>query len=347
MDKPTGDLAALGFKGPTNVERDAGVEDLDPQESASEILQDQGEEEAPVVDSTPGAFIADTAAEEEEDALEADEPEGDEYDQLVARAVSNARKTEEVEDTSAPQAEAFNYAAKLGALEATAQAKIDAVDAKLKEYESRETVVEDTDPEDAALDLSDPRMIKAFQDASDDPAAMAKLVGAVVAHEAQRLSKEQVGPLQAQVESMVESTKSTTEQQELGAAVSAGLQAAFQMGGIEAAIVREYAENEDSSLLVQYLRANVDTPKTQQGIMSAVMTIARAVQRENDLASDSQDEEKPTPKLVGKRGGTVASQRGTQSLKKHRSKPKDGDEELRQSIINARPQSKKLKFMNG
>jgi hypothetical protein len=344
------DMSAFGVK-QTIRERDQGVEDLPTLE---DVVEEQEQEiaetpvEEPVVDveqTETGAFIQPDESEPEEEEAE-EEEEGDEYDAMVRRAVQRSYDNDSPAEPEADETDVVDYARRLGAIEAEATAKIEAAEAKLRAYEeARATPETEEAPEDEALDLSDPRMVQAFQEAAGDPEKLAKLVGAVVTYEAQRLTKAEVGPLKAQVDNITVTREASQAKAQLGAEVSAGLQAAYQMGGIEAALVKEYAENQDNSLIVQYLNANPDTPKTQQGILSSVMTIARAVQRENDAKPDAQDE-KPKPKLVSGNRQTSASQRGTDTIKRQKPKVSDGNDEVRANIRGAKPQSKKLKFMN-
>ena len=347
------DMSAFGIQN-TIRQRDEGAEELPTlDEVVEENLAAEEGEPAPVQeteepeDTNLGTFIEPPAAAPDEP--DTDEGEEDPYAAMVERARQNAAGLEEpvVEETD-DTTDAINYARRLGAIEADATAKIDAANARLQAYEEAKAAPAEPEvaPEDQALDLSDPRMVKAFQEAAGDPEAMAKLVGAVVSHEAKRLTKAEVAPLQTQVDNITATAEVNQGRADLGATVSAGLQAAYSMGGIEAALVKEYADNQDDSMIVAYLRSNPDTPQTQQGILSAVMTIARAVQRENDAAANSPAEDKPTPKLVAGTRVTSASQRGSQTLKKQRSKSSDGDAEVRDNIRGAKPQSKRLKFMN-
>jgi hypothetical protein len=344
------DMSAFGIK-QTIRERDAGAEDLPTLEDVVEEKEQELQQptvEEPVVEveeSETGAFIQPDDSEPVEEETEEEEEEGDEYDAMVRRAVQRSYENDTPKEPE-QETDVVDYARRLGAIEAEATAKIEAAEAKLRAYEeARATPETEEAPEDEALDLSDPRMVQAFQEAAGDPEKLAKLVGAVVTYEAQRLTKAEVGPLKAQVENITATREASQAKAQLGAEVSAGLQAAYQMGGIEAALVKEYAENQDNSLIVQYLNANPDTPKTQQGILSSVMTIARAVQRENDAKPEAQDD-KPKPKLVSGNRQTSASQRGTETIKRQKPKVGDGNEAVRAAIKGARPQSKKLKFMN-
>ena len=122
-----------------------------------------------------------------------------------------------------------------------------------------------------------------------------------------------------------------------------GLQAAYQLGGLEAAIVMEAEEKGQGSLLYQYLELNphlVDDPK---GIVTAALAVARAVEKADAQLDHQPGDKKKGPAPLSTRRQTTSSKRGRKLTTP--TEEVDPAEQMRNEIVGSVRPSQALEFM--
>jgi hypothetical protein len=281
-----------------------------------------------------------TVAPEEEAPAEEDEGAVDLQTQLDQLAgIIPAAPVEGEEDTrlsASEQALREKYARQSGRLEALEE-----------QIRDRQPAPADAEPavvEDEGPDYSDPRVQAALAEALSDPERVGPTLQILVQAEAERLVNKQVGPIAEQLGEYKARAEETEKRSEANAQLSAGLSAAYEMGGIEAALVLQAQKHGPDSILVKYLQQNPVLATSADGIVAATMAVARVVQRQEGF-SDSLPSEAPTtatPSLTSGRPTTAAG-RG-QKLNKPKEE-KSEEETMRDMIRDSRRQSFKLDFM--
>jgi len=305
---------------------------------AAESIEEAAAEDDPVYQSHLPEPTQVASDDEETQETEEEVVEGDEYDQLLARVRQGPADTEEktVEATDS----------QLQARLAYQQGKLEALEDQIKERTDKPVepdVVEAPKPQ--GINYEDPALQAALREAVNDPAKLGPTIAVLVKREAEALIKAEVGEVKENLETVQAEREDREKREEAGTRITTGLQAAYNLGGLEAAIVRDAWENQDSSMLFQYLaNGNQSLAMTSQGIVTATLAVARAVERADaDQTSDPVEKTQETPVVSGKQRSTVASKRGRDIRKpKKQTTP---EEDIRSRIVGTKSRVSKIPFM--
>jgi len=170
----------------------------------------------------------------------------------------------------------------------------------------KEEAVED----EGGIDYSDPAVQAALAQGFSDPKTIGTTMKALVTLEAKSLIRKELGGITEQVQNIKAGSDEEAGRQELSAQLATGLQAAYNMGGLEAAIVREANEKREGSMLYQYLEINPELAQSPQGIVTATLAVSRAVQRADEQLEAGKPDEKKGPAPLTTRRQTRATKRG-------------------------------------
>ena len=295
------------------------------------------EEEAPVeVEEEPEApsEVRESPTHTPMPAQEQEEEEGDEdeYDDMLHRVVAGYSEPEEEEEDDEKSA---------------LKARLAALESKLVTYDPQPAPApapapRQEEPEETGIDYSNPAVQAALAKSLSDPRTVGTTLQTLVQMEAERLIKKQVGPVLEQVQTIQSTAQEERERSELGAQLATGLQMAYNMGGLEAAIVREANEKRHGSLLFQYLRENPELASTPKGIVTATLAVSRAVQKADEKLKSKPTEKKGPAPLSGKRRQTRSSKRGQKLV----TPPQEGtlEDQVKADIIGATRPSQAVEF---
>lgn len=321
-EEVAGDLREFGLPYSEGVHQsDADDSTPDPEEAAPAVEEEEPVSTTPV--TTPGQ-----AEPEEEEEYE------DEYAAMLARV----RKASEEQETP-PTQDKPQVSPEAVAL----QARLDAMEERLRTYEPQPKVQPQPEPtERQEVNYNDPAVQKALAQALSDPRTAGPTIRALVELESRGLVESTVGELKEQVQTL-QSTKQQEEQtSERLAKLQRGLQASYQLGGLEAAIVMEAEEKGEASLLYQYLELNPHLIEDPKGIVTATLAVARAVEKA-DAQLDQPADTKKGPAPLSTKRQTRASQRGRKL-----STPieeEDPGTKMKNEIVGAGRPSDALEFM--
>jgi hypothetical protein len=296
-------------------------------------------EEASEEDLTPAHTPPDepthTPIEKEEEAEEeGEEPEGDEYDQLLVS----------VRDKYRPDAPA-----KEDSENAALKQRLAVLESQLRTYTPQPAPVGRPAPkqevveEEEGIDYSDPAVQAALAQGFSDPRTLGSTLKALVTLEAKTLIKKELGSVREQVQNIQDSSKDYTERQELSAQLATGLQVAYNMGGLEAAIVREAEDKREGSMLYQYLAMNPELATTPNGIVTATLAVSRAVQKADEALEGDRPTVKKGPAPLATRRQTRATKRGQKLIT-----PKEegtAEDAAKADILGAKRPSQAVEFM--
>lgn len=336
-DAPTGSLKSFGMP------FEEGVHESDRDLNEREFgISPEGEEEAPKTPESREDKLQQLV--EIEDSTVAPDPEQEEtqeeddsYEVLLDKAAGLA--PQETEEEDAPRLTVSEQ--QLREAYAKQQGRMEALEDRIKDRKDPDPIpeVEDTGP-----NYEDPRVQAALAEALSDPARVGPTLKVLVETEATRLLEKQVGPLAEQLGEYQAKVEDQTQRSEASAQINTGLRKAFDLGGIEAAVIRQAEKHGPQSLLFQYLKRNPVMATTADGIVSATMLVARAVQLQEE--SEPLPSKSPTaaaPTLTSGKRPTTSSKRGKKLTQPKEEKTEE--EVMREMIRNSRRQSSKLKFM--
>jgi hypothetical protein len=317
-----GDLREFGLPFSRGVHQSDADDVVEETEEAAPAVEE--EEQVSTTPAEPTA--AEEAAPEEEEEYE------DEYAAMLARV----RKAS-VEEEEQPKPQASPEAAVL-------QARLDAMEERLRNYEPPAKQVEQPKPEpkDEGIDYNDPAVQKALAQALADPRTAGPTIRALVELESRGLVESTVGELKEQVQTLTSTKEQEKESSERLAKLQRGLQASYQLGGLEAAIVMEAEERGEGSLLYQYLELNPHLLEDPKGIVTATLAVARAVEKADASLDQPTDTKKGPAPLSGKRQ-TRASKRGRNLTTP--TEEADPAETMKNEIVGAGRPSDALEFM--
>ena len=161
--------------------------------------------------------------------------------------------------------------------------------------------------------------------------------------EAKNLIGKELGTVREQVQKIEAATTAEGERSELSAQLAVGLQKAYDMGGLEAAVVKEANEKREGSMLYQYLEMYPNLATSPEGIVTGVLAVSRAIQRADDELAAKSPGEKKGPAPLTTRRQTRASKRGQKLV----TPAKEGTQEdsVKAEIINAGRPSQAVEFM--
>jgi hypothetical protein len=343
-DTPQGSLKAFGMPFAEGVHES----DRDSQEESVDLATiEAGPEEEPkpsesreekfnkLVEIEKSAAPVEEAPEEE-----AEEAEVDQYEALLNRAagISAPEATEEQ-----PESRMTTSEMQLREAYARQQGRLEALEDRIKDRQ--QPVEPAAEEQDEGPDYSDPRVQALLAEALSDPARVGPTLKVLVETEAERLVNKQVGPLAEQLGKYQAQVEDQTQRSAASTNITAGLRQAYDMGGIEAAVIRQAEQYGPRSMLYRYLQNNPVMATSSEGIVAATMLVARAVQLQ-----EGQQEQLPSeqpapvaPSLTSGKRPTVATNRG-QKLNKPKEE-KSEEEVMRDMIRNSRRQSAKLDFM--
>jgi hypothetical protein len=287
----------------------------------------EAEEEEPVSQTPAEPTAAEPVSEEEE------EEDLDEYSAMLARV---REASQEKEETPEPDAESPEAAA--------LKARLETLENQLRTYQPTEQAPAQTEPqpEDDGIDYSDPAVQKALAQAFSDPRTLGPTLKTVVEMETQRLLGKQIGPITEQIEKITTSKQEQEQTSERLAKLQRGLQASYQLGGLEAAIVMEAEEKGEGSLLYEYLSLNPHLLEDPRGIVTATLAVARAVEKA-DASLDQPDDSKKGPVPLNSKRQTRASKRGRNL--NNPPEEKTPADQMVEEITAARGASSALEFM--
>jgi hypothetical protein len=336
---PEGDLKAFGLNYSEGVhESDATLNEkqlgITPEEdSPIQKLADIEAETETVAEESP------TTTSAQDDADDSDELD---YDLLLDQYAGLAPVESEDEEEEPAALSASEQ--QLREAYAKQAGRLEALEERIKDR-PQPVEQEQEEPDDEGPDYSDPRVQAVLAEAFSDPARIGPTMKVLIETEAQRLIKQQMGPMAEQLGTYQARVEDQEKRTEASAKINAGLQHAYQMGGIEAAIVRQAQKHGPDSMLVQYLKKNPALATSSEGIVSAVMTVARAVQLQEGQ-SETLPSEQPSPAAPSLTSGnrpTTSSKRGRKISKPTEKKPVE--QEMRDMIRNSKRQSASLDFM--
>lgn len=325
VKEKTGDLRAFGLPFEEGiVERDETVEEEGVVVEEGVVEEEAAEREAPT--KTPIEPVEE--AEEEEEA-------GDEFDGMLSRVRGEY-------ETPPPDADDENTALKQ---------RLAALEGQLRTYQPQAQpppVVTPPAPEaeveGSGIDYTDPAVQQAIAQGLSDPKTAGSTLQALVSLEAKSLISKELGTVKEQVQKIQETTTEDSVRSELSAQLATGLQQAYNMGGLEAAVVREAEQKREGSMLYQYLAMYPDLATTPQGIITGVLAVSRAVQRaDEELEAKSPTEKKKGPAPLTARRQTRSTKRGQKLIT-----PKaEGTQEdaVKAEILGANRPSQAIEFM--
>lgn len=304
-------------------------------QSDADDIPEETEESAPAVEEeepvsvTPAEPKAAPEAEQEEEEYE------DEYASMLARVRKASVEQEEQPTPDSPQ---------VSPEAAALQARLDAMEERLRTYQppAKEEQPQPKPEERQQVDYNDPAVQKALAQALSDPRTAGPTIRALVELESRGLVESTVGELKEQVQTL-QSTKQQEEQtSERLAKLQRGLQASYQLGGLEAAIVMEAEEKGEASLLYQYLELNPHLIEDPKGIVTATLAVARAVEKA-DAQLDQPTDTKKGPAPLSTKRQTRASQRGRKLTTP--TEEVDPGTQMKNEIVGAGRPSDALEFM--
>lgn len=341
VDEPKGDISVFGTTQQVH-ESDSSLDKIEQDQHAGtpQDVPDEGDGwggDTPVEPYQAGPPELDISAQEEAEADGDDEEvEGDEYDQKLAKFREPPKEPED-EVTDSQMAERLAYQ----------QGKLEALEQQIRDRAATPAVPEEEapKPKGAGINYQDPAIQAALADAIEDPAKLGPTIAVLARKEAEALIQSEVGEVKENLERAQATEADRQERDKVNAGITAGLQAAYKMGGLEAAIVKEAHELQDDSLLFQYIgNGNQSLATTPQGIMTAVLAVARAVERAD--AESPGDEQKtdgaPAP-VSSKKRSSRASKRGQELRKPKQKTTPEEDEKSR--IVGTKPQISNIPFM--
>lgn len=315
------------------VEKDADFVDPDPdaqEESGTAPEEDLTPTDTPDRDGPTSTPVEGEAATEEEYV---EDPA--EYDEILSRV-----RDEYAEQPAAKPVDSEKEAMKQ---------RLAALEGQLKTYTPQPAPVGRPAPEkqvveeEGGIDYSDPAVQAALAQGFSDPKTIGRTMKALVTLEAKALINKEIGGIKEQVQDIKEGSDEEANRHALSAQLATGLQAAYNMGGLEAAIVREANEKREGSMLYQYLEINPELAKSPQGIVTATLAVSRAVQRADDQLEDAKPSEKKGPAPLTTRRQTRATKRGQKLIT-----PKaEGTQEdsVKADILGAGRPSQAIEFM--
>jgi len=314
------------------VEKDADFVDPDP-DAQEETGPDPDEGLTPT--HTPARDGQTSTPVEGEEATEEEEEDPAEYDEVLSRV-----RSEYAEQPAAKPVDSENEALKQ---------RLAALEGQLKSYTPQPAPVGRPAPEkqvveeEGGIDYSDPAVQAALAQGFSDPKTIGTTMKALVTLEAKALINKEIGGIKEQVQDIKEGSDEEANRHALSAQLATGLQAAYNMGGLEAAIVREADEKREGSMLYQYLEINPELAKSPQGIVTATLAVSRAVQRADDQLQEGRPDEKKGPAPLTTRRQTRATKRGQKLIT-----PKaEGTQEdsVKADILGAGRPSQAIEFM--
>jgi hypothetical protein len=271
----------------------------------------------------------------QEEGEEEPEEDDDEYDAMLHRVVGQYDKPEEAEEEDDEKS--------------ALKARLAALESRLVQYNPQQAPApapapepKKAEPEDDGIDYRDPAVQAALAKSLSDPRTVGTTLKTLVQMEAERLIKKQVGPVLEQVQNIQSTAQEERERSELGTQLAAGLQMAYNMGGLEAAIVREANEKRHNSLLFQYLRENPELAQSPKGIVTATLAVSRAVQKADEKLKSKPTEKKGPAPLSTKRRQTRATKRGQKLV----TPPQEGtlEDQVKADILGATRPSQSVEF---
>jgi len=338
-EEPKGDISVFGTDQQVH-ESDSSLDAIEQEQHARlpEDVPDEGDGwggDTPVYQAGPPEMDISV-----EDSTEADgddeELEGNEFDQTLARFRTEPEQTtEEVSDGQMAERLAYQ------------QGKLEALEEQIRARAATPAIPEEEapKPKGAGINYQDPAIQAALAEAIEDPAKLGPTIAVLARKEAEALIESEVGGVKESLKKAQAVETDRQERDKVNAGITAGLQAAYKMGGLEAAIVKEAHELQDNSLLFQYIgNGNQSLATTPQGIMTAVLAVARAVERADaESPGDNTDTESaPAPVSSAKRS-SPASKRGRE-LNKPKQKVSPEEEEKRR-IVGTKKQISAIPFM--
>lgn len=283
-----------------------------------------------------GPQRVDVPVEEETEAEDGEEEELDEYDAILQRVRRrSAQPVEEEEEDPHLQARLAYQQGRLEALE-------EQIRQRTAERPAEPEPEAKPRPRGSGIDYRDPAIRAALQEAISDPEKLGPTIAILARKEAEALVANEVGEVKENLAKIREQEEQTQQRQQASAGITAGLQAAYSMGGLEAAIVKEAWQNQQDSMLFQYLaNGNANLATTPQGIMTAVLAVARAVERADANSASEPGREAPAP-VSSKKRSTKASSRG-----RNLRQPKKADPEMdeKSRIVGAKTYRSAIPFL--
>lgn len=321
----SGDLREFGLPFEEGI-----VEKDNPDDAVEET------EEAPPVEEVGRDAPTKTPIEPVEEAGEEEEEEGDEYDSMLNRVRGQYETKPEVEEGDETSA---------------LKQRLAAVEGRLRTYEPQAPPVApvaepkpEPKPEAAGIDYADPAVQAAIAQGLSDPRTAGSTIQALVSLEAKNLIGKELGTVREQVQRIEQATTEDSARSELSAQLATGLQQAYNMGGLEAAVVREAEQKREGSMLYQYFAMYPDLATSPQGIVTGVLAVSRAVQRADaELKSKSPTEKRKGPAPLTARRQTRATKRGDKLIK-----PKEEgtvEDQVKADILRAGRPSQAIEFM--
>ena len=225
---------------------------------------------------------------------------------------------------------------------AALQTRLDAMEERLRTYEPPQKEQPKPEPKDQQVDYNDPAVQKALAQALSDPRTAGPTIRALVELESRGLVESTVGELKSEVQDLKQSKQQEKDTSERLAKLQRGLQASYQLGGLEAAIVMEAENKGEGSLLYQYLELNPHLLEDPKGIVTATLAVARAVEKA-DAQLDQPSDTKKGPAPLSSKRQTRASQRGRKLTTP--TEEVDPASQMKSEIVGAGRPSDALEFM--
>lgn len=335
-EEPKGDISIFGAQQQVH-ESDSSLDAIEQEQHGGTAQDEQQWDDPQPYQAGPPEM--DISMEDEAEAEDGeDEEEGvDEYAQALRRfRGGETEPTPDPDDDQIAQRLAYQ------------QGRLEALEEQIRQRAATpaqpEVEPEPQKPKGSGINYSDPAIQAAIAAAVDDPAKLGPTIAVLARKEAEALIQSEVGEVKETLEQIRAREADSQERTKVNAGITAGLQAAYQMGGLEAAIVKEAYELQNDSLLFQYLgNGNQALATTPQGIMTAVLAVARAVERaDTEGSEDKPTKEAPAP-VSGQKRTTSASKRG-RKLNQPKQKA-SAEEEERSRIVGVKRQSSNIPFM--
>ena len=327
VDEPKGSLDIFGTQQQIH-ESDCSLDKIE-HAYHNETMEDEGgpydreaeayerENEEPYQSGPP---VVDDAVEEEAEAYDEEEEGLDEFD-LQLRRVRQQDPPQEVQQPDPQQLDArlAYQQGRLEALEAEIQRRAQATVQQVQETQEAPAPKR----KGSGINYQDPAVQAALREAMEDPAKMGPTIAILARKEAEAILGDEVGEVRQTLAELQRKEQEAHQRQEASAGITAGLQAAYQLGGLEAAIVKEAWNNQENSMLFQYLsNGNQALATTPQGIMTAVLAVARAVEKVDANNQTEPTRRAPAP-VSSKKRSTKASSRGRDMRKPTKATPED------------------------
>jgi hypothetical protein len=133
-----------------------------------------------------------------------------------------------------------------------------------------------------SVDYDDPEIQAFLQEAVDDPRKMGHAIKTIARLEGKALYGSELEEVKETLNRRVEQEKEEKQQALVADELASGLQQSYALGGLEAEIIEQAYKYGAKSLLFEHLQQNPTAALSAQGIVSAVMAVARTVTRADE-----------------------------------------------------------------